>query len=161
MSSREYYQKNKEKVKARQRDYYARNKEKIKASSNAWYHRTKETRREAILASSRRSYRKNREQKLAYNKKLWQNLRFKVLEAAGGARCVNCGFSDWRALQVDHVNGGGTKEMRENRTYNNPRVYAKIIKESPEKYQVLCANCNWIKRYEKKEHRQKAVFKES
>jgi hypothetical protein len=29
-----------------------------------------------------------------------------------GGHCIKCGFSDWRALQVDHTNGGGAKERR-------------------------------------------------
>lgn len=29
----------------------------------------------------------------------------------------------------------------------------KLVLEQPRKYQLLCANCNWIKRFENKEHR--------
>ena len=65
-----------------------------------------------------------------------------------GAKCVKCGFSDVRALQIDHVNGGGMKESR--RLGGMYAVYKNVLLE-PEKYQVLCANCNWIKRSENKE----------
>lgn len=75
-----------------------------------------------------------------------------VLELLGG-KCKKCGFSDIRALQLDHINGGGNKEYKK---LGNYAVYRRIIKNfSFEKlhYQILCANCNWIKRYENKEIR--------
>jgi len=63
-----------------------------------------------------------------------------------GRTCVRCGFSDVRALQFDHINGGGGKERRElNDTH---RYYKSIIEAGATKFQVLCANCNWIKRIE-------------
>jgi len=68
-----------------------------------------------------------------------------------GGKC-KCGFSDPRALQIDHVNGHGNKEKREagsTITYYN-RIL-KRIKEGSKDYQVLCANCNWIKRHEMRE----------
>ena len=81
----------------------------------------------------------------------YHNLRKEILTVLGG-KCRLCGFDDWRALQVDHVLGGGHQEMRLQR---NPIKYLGIIQESMEKnegkYQLLCANCNWIKREENKE----------
>jgi hypothetical protein len=66
-----------------------------------------------------------------------------------GNCCKHCGFSDRRALQLDHVLGGGTKERKEKR-WSSSSVYADALK-NPEKYQLLCANCNAIKRYENQE----------
>lgn len=60
---------------------------------------------------------------------------------------------DSRVLQIDHVNGQGTKELHETKgrsTYYK-KVYGKILNGSKE-YQLLCANCNWIKNREKKEY---------
>lgn len=72
-------------------------------------------------------------------------LRIALIEFMGGA-CVQCGFSDFRALQIDHINGGGRNDRR---LYGTR--YWKIVKESiikgEKKYQLLCANCNFIKRY--------------
>ena len=67
-----------------------------------------------------------------------------------GNECVRCGFSDERALQIDHVHGGGRRERVEDKNAASnlyKRVYA-----NPENYQVLCSNCNWIKRAERGEH---------
>ena len=75
--------------------------------------------------------------------------RMAALGALGG-KCARCGFDDWRALQVDHVTGGGTKERR---TRGTITYFLTVVVEAKSgKYQVLCANCNWIKRFENKEH---------
>jgi hypothetical protein len=71
-----------------------------------------------------------------------------------GNKCVRCGFSDIRALQIDHIRSNGAEEraaMGGHWTYKIARVYAKII-NGCEDYQILCANCNWIKRAEKREY---------
>ena len=83
------------------------------------------------------------------NRKFTQKLRMEILLLAGGVKCSKCGFDDWRALQIDHISGGGNK----NRLIQNK--LRDDIKKHPQKYQVLCANCNWIKRYENKESHHK------
>ena len=65
-----------------------------------------------------------------------------------GSKCGNCGLADPRVLQIDHVNGGGTQEHEKLR---NSGVYRRALKY-PENYQLLCANCNWIKRSERNEN---------
>lgn len=62
-----------------------------------------------------------------------------------GNICGHCGFTDQRAFQLDHVNGGGTKERKE-KCWNYQLVLLDARK-NPTKYQLLCANCNAIKRY--------------
>ena len=70
-----------------------------------------------------------------------------------GTQCVKCGFSNWRALQVDHTNGGGRRETIKNGTaIQRWKVMKERFIATPEKYQLLCANCNWIKRYENNEN---------
>ena len=70
-----------------------------------------------------------------------------------GNKCARCGFSDWRALQIDHINGGG---MKENRRYGGNWIDRNVLKlhanKLKSKYQLLCANCNWIKKYENGEN---------
>jgi hypothetical protein len=63
-------------------------------------------------------------------------------------------LEDSRCLQIDHVKGGGTKELKSglNRWSYYKMVYKKILEGSKD-YQLLCANCNWIKRHEKREWR--------
>ena len=76
--------------------------------------------------------------KESYNKK-----RLEVILALGNI-CCRCGFSDIRALQIDHINGGGSKE----RKTKSGKSYLYHVLKDLSKYQLLCANCNWIKRYE-------------
>lgn len=78
-----------------------------------------------------------------------REIRLSMFEILGGAYCKRCGFSDIRALQVDHINGCGTKNRKIG------FYLLKEIKDSPHKFQILCANCNWIKRTENGELRHK------
>ena len=69
-----------------------------------------------------------------------------------GKNCRWCGFDDMRALQIDHVNGGGRIEKSKLTINYYKHVLAKLL-AGDNGYQVLCANCNWIKRAERGEHR--------
>lgn len=60
-----------------------------------------------------------------------------------GSMACQCGFSDIRALSIDHISGGGNKERQAGRT-----GYAYYLKHRPTNVQVLCMNCQFIKRHE-------------
>lgn len=95
-------------------------------------------------------YRKNNRERIrAYDIDRLHLLRQKAIDVLGG-KCVHCGIADVRVLQIDHINGGGTKE---NRAISSHGIEAKVVRTGGEGYQLLCANCNWIKRSEKKEVR--------
>ena len=71
------------------------------------------------------------------------NRRHKIFELMGGA-CVCCGERDLMFLQVDHVFNDGHKERKKSGTrYGN---LLKTWNETPERLQLLCANCNYAKR---------------
>jgi len=79
-------------------------------------------------------------------------LRERVVNLLGG-HCLRCGFNDKRALQIDHIHGGGRKDIK---SFGGQEGYYKHLlslsdKKLKEKYQLLCANCNIIKKYEKGE----------
>jgi hypothetical protein len=81
----------------------------------------------------------------------YAKLRQKVIAGYGG-KCVVCGFSDWRALQIDHVHGGGCKELREVWKGSVRGFLYWLVKQNfPPEYQCLCANHNQIKRHERGE----------
>lgn len=82
-----------------------------------------------------------------YQREYHQLLRKKVINKYGGV-CIRCGFSDVRALQIDHVYGGGKKELSSN---GGRSILRWALNDTSGKYQLLCANCNWIKRYINKE----------
>ena len=74
-------------------------------------------------------------------------LREQAMLALGGVVCnsIECGKTDIRCLQIDHIHKGGTKEFR---NIGTRKIYMKI-RDDPScrsDYQVLCANCNIIKR---------------
>lgn len=70
----------------------------------------------------------------------------------GNPQCARCGFDDIRALQIDHINGGGTNRRRQLGLFGGSHFYKWLqLNKYPEGYQVLCANCNWIKRTENNE----------
>lgn len=79
--------------------------------------------------------------------------KFQIFKMLGN-KCARCGETDWRVLQIDHVNGGGTQErLIEGKRRGNAFyrwIYLQILNGS-KKYQLLCANCNWKKRYENEE----------
>jgi len=129
---------------------------------------TPEERKKLRNAAVRRYEKRNPDKKKAWARKTYLNrsaeerqkqadqnlnaaraMRQMLLKAMGG-KCVRCGFDDWRALQADHIHGGGGKERA---VVTNRNAYYKTILANPDKYQLLCANCNWIKRYEKEEYR--------
>ena len=82
---------------------------------------------------------------------LYKERREAVLDKLGRV-CVRCGFSDIRALQVDHVDGGGVKHHIINR---GSSFHKQVLEDTSGAYQILCANCNWIKRSENKEYVQR------
>jgi hypothetical protein len=109
--------------------HYSNNRESLKSWSRECYHNNKEA------ISKRR-----KAQREAY--------RLKVIEHLGG-KCKRCGFDDIRALQIDHTNGGGIKD-RAGLMYG---FWKKVFLDTSGKYQLLCANCNVIKRIENGESR--------
>lgn len=82
-----------------------------------------------------------------YYQKLVEKFKIKIFELLGD-KCKICGFSDKRALQIDHINGGGHKH----RKGKNQIKLMKYVLKRPEEFQILCANCNVIKRIENKEN---------
>ena len=110
------------------------NREKIKELQHKWY----------------LNHRNTVKSKSSLNYQIW---RYEALSKLGN-RCSRCGFSDERALQIDHISGGGTKE-RGGKGYG-PAFYKEVVSSliiNEGKFQLLCANCNWIKRVENKENR--------
>ena len=103
----------------------------------------------------------------AYNTAIIARYRLDVMEKLGD-RCQSreCGWvnadgsfgcMDPQALQIDHIRGGGHQEYGGYKCGKRVKgasigaYYKKLtkltIEQLAEKYQLLCANCNWIKRY--------------
>ena len=67
-----------------------------------------------------------------------------------GSKCIKCGFSNKIALCVDHISGGGRKEQKKFGGSYIMKILKKI-KSGSKEYQLLCCNCNQIKKMENKE----------
>ena len=93
--------------------------------------------------------------KAMYNQQRHRDLREILFDRLGTHVCARCGFSDKRALQFDHLNGGGSHHRRS--LPSGSAYYRTLVEMSPaefrQTFQVLCANCNVIKRDERQEWR--------
>lgn len=61
-----------------------------------------------------------------------------------GDSCKICGFSDRRALSLDHINNDGAKERADLGIRGSYRKAIKDVDHS--RYRTLCMNCQWITR---------------
>jgi hypothetical protein len=128
-----------ERVAQNKANWYARNPDYTSEYSRKW----RKENPERYLAISRASSQKAREE-----------ARDNVLMFFGDC-CAKCGFSDRRALHLDHINGDGYLEAYSGRQRWTIVKVWKWIQQHPqealEKYQILCANHNSIKAYEQSE----------
>lgn len=125
--------------------YHSDNRQRLCAASREWnakhpeYIKERNKRHYAQMSTEDKQKEKDR------LKKYYDEAIVIVFELYGNT-CGHCGFSDKRALQLDHKEGGGRK-------LKDPRgkfLAGQILsgKQPFEKFQLLCANCNWIKRWE-------------
>ncbi len=118
--SKEYYEKNKEHVKAMQRKYRREKGDKIRAQQKERYESKKPT-RDALKADVLSYY------------------------GNGLLMCVRCGFDDVRALTLDHIQPIGQQKRR----ITGLNFYRQLQSQGfPTGYQTLCANCQLIKMFE-------------
>lgn len=126
--------------------YREKNRTRLNEYKKKWYHENN------LKDERRREYNENPEKHRDYRMQRYKTIRNRIIYVLGG-KCSRCSFSDWRALQVDHVNGNGNVERR-TRGHAASTLYRRIQDSIDNKlglFQLLCANCNWIKRYENKE----------
>lgn len=161
-------------LKEKKREYWNQwrknNPEKVKKIQKRYYetHRKEQYERHKEYAKKYREIHKesNRE----YRKQYWEQhkeienkkgkekrleIKNKIIELLGG-KCSNpsClvpnGCLDKRCLQIDHIHGKGIKHRQEIGSRYQEMILEEI-KNNSKDYQLLCANCNWIKRFENNE----------
>lgn len=122
-----------DKMKERSHFHYLKNKEKMSIK----YFSVKDT----------KEYKETKNlQRKRYRDK-WKNYIYSIL----GDKCFKCGFNDRRALQIDHINGDGYLENKKRNATHYRKVY-ESLERGEKRYQILCCNCNWIKRTENNEN---------
>lgn len=161
-----YYESHKKKVLERSRKYQLKNKEKRHEIQRRYYwkHREEESERHKKYNQKygKEIYQRNKLKHIQwlkdhpnYRKEFYRKNRIRIKERDYyriknlifdklGRKCVKCGFSDERALQFDHINGEGYKDRKVGQNI------IQILKHI-DKFQVLCANCNSIKKIENNE----------
>lgn len=141
--------KNKEKVSARQRRYRQKHPDRIK------------------LREAQRGVRLGRKprQKLSPEEKTararmqaanWrQALKLEVFThyCDGQPPKCSCGHNDLRALSIDHVNGKGTAHRKTIKGGGLGFYRWLKVNAYPTGFQVLCMNCQFVKRHESRECR--------
>lgn len=90
----------------------------------------------------------------AINGRKWRlETKLKLFDILGGPFCKKCSFDDIRALNRDHIHGGGGKEKRHfKNTHELDKFYVKRPKLARKRLQVLCANHNQYKKIERGEN---------
>jgi len=125
--------------------------EERKEKRKIYWQRYEEKYPERVKKQRKRQYKKRKLRQRKYMKNYFMKIKLEVFRHySPELKCNKCGFSDLRALQIDHIFGGGVTHLKK----TNGRLYPWIIKNNfPVGFQVLCANCNWIKRFENNEVR--------
>lgn len=94
-----------------------------------------------------RQYREeHRERMNAYWRDYRARVKAETLEHYGAACvCVCCGNAYELHLTLDHVKGGGTAERKARAGAPSWRIARQ--EGFPDRFQVMCWNCNWAKHY--------------
>lgn len=87
-----------------------------------------------------------------YFKEHHLNKRISVLNhyCNNNIKCAHCCCKDIDCLTIDHIDGGGKKHMR-NIGFGSHLINWLIKNNFPEGFQILCCNCQRIKKIENKE----------
>lgn len=71
-----------------------------------------------------------------------RRVKFEVMEKYGG-KCLCCGETSLEFLCIDHINGGGSRELRTS-GLSNTSFYRQLLREvKRDDLRVLCHNCNF------------------
>lgn len=68
-------------------------------------------------------------------------IKIKAIEKLGG-KCVNCGCDDIKALEFNHINGGGSDERRKNNGGLSKKLYLDIVAGRRNDIDLRCKVCN-------------------
>jgi len=118
-------------------------KEKNRTSYKKWYYANIEFARKSKRENMRKYRADNPDKHRAQSRAAKKKLKEAVLDVYGRT-CSACGFSDVRALTLDHVLNNGAEERA---SVGERGVYRRALKpEFRLEYQTLCMNCQFIKR---------------
>lgn len=124
-------------------EYYHKNIEKRRRQARECYHRKKTE--QPILFKE--YIEKVRDYRVGYLRRRRSVYRMQLFDLLGN-KCIICGFSDIRALEFDHIDHTGYLDRKIHHGSEWGRYYALYPEEAKQKLQILCCNCNRIKKIE-------------
>ena len=124
------------------RSWRARNPEKAKEYSRRWYKKNKES----VKARTSANREKHKRQYLAQQRSRVAKIRTGIRWYKQTNGCMDCGITDWRVLEFDHIPERGAKLFNIGGTTWNalPTLWKEI-----QKCDVVCANCHAIRTRER------------
>jgi len=136
----EYYRKHKEEIIKKNGEYEKNHREQAREyhRKQYWGNKEKESKRK------KRFYAEKREEILKRQRERYWMIKSKVVNMLGG-RCVRCGATDLKVLQINHKNGNNGKEKC------GVKLLTRIFlgKRGIEDLELRCANCNFKYEYER------------
>lgn len=149
-NQRRYRRNHPDRVKEQRLRYYLENREKESLAYKVYYR----SHLDKLRATARNYWKRHKQEKKEYDKQYNEQMKNDVIRhySHGTMKCAKCGFSDIRALQLDHIKGNGKKDRESHRGVGVTYYVWLRTQNYPESLQVLCANCNIIKAIENHEH---------
>ena len=160
---KKYYIQHKEQIKKRQRKYSIKHKKQIKKYQREWHANNPKYMKEWRInhpdymkkwRTNHPEYRQSERyiKQLTYKRTTYKRTREEIFSLLGG-KCVNPYnlnhgdfINDIRCLQIDHIFGNGYQHRKKyEKIYRYYKTILEEIKAGSKDYQLLCANCNWIK----------------
>ncbi len=135
------------------KEYYQKNKERLKEVSKNWYYNHKTEHRENQRKRYQRVKKGEAERKRTPRVKQQikeRSLRIKLevlshYSHSSTPKCTQCGEIRLPCLTIDHVNNNGNEHRRVLRL-TGTNFYSWLKKQKyPEEYQTLCMNCQFCK----------------
>jgi hypothetical protein len=95
-----------------------------------------------VADRNRKRYGEEKEERQAYQRALTARWKKRAMDGYGGC-CACCGEDEIDFLCIDHVNGDGKKHRQEMGTSGGVTLYRLVVKQGfPDRFQILCFNCN-------------------
>jgi hypothetical protein len=140
-----------EELRQKKKDYYQRTKEHRKEYCKEHFEERKANNREYIRRLRLDPARWNvfRERQKINGKNFRERTKYRIfnLYSGGEPKCAQCGENRMVCLSIDHIQGDGAKHRRELNGGRGTELYLSIEKNyDPSRFQVLCMNCQWVKR---------------
>lgn len=140
----------KEHLREYRKRWRALKKSHLMSYEKARWENNKEDRKHDFKRWREKNLERERQKKRIYARKHREDVKQLVMGrySNGSVKCAFCGFSDIRALTIDHINNDGGILRKALYKSGHATYQYLIMNNFPEGYQVLCRNCNWIKEFE-------------